>query len=205
MKQRVRGVLSAAVVAIVLSTGCGDPEGSVLVADAEFDPVAPSDVASGVSEAMPGVAQTFTVEADGKFEEFWLALTQGPSVDSGVVRVTVRPVVGGLPNASEGSSIITPIDVDTSTLPGLAVEEFTVFDVGSDPGREVVATEQYAIVVEFVSRTGSDTNVAIARVLGTDGTGGDPYAGGTAAEDAGGGYATNADGDDYLFRTFLLQ
>ena len=205
MTMRLRLGLSACCLALAILVGCGDPEGAVLVVDAQYDPTTASNDFSGVSEAMPGVAQTFTVLANGKFEEFWIVLTQGFSSDTGTVRITVRPVVGGVPNAAESSSIIDPIDVDTTTLPALGVEQYTEYNVGSDPGREVVAGEVYAIVVEFVSRTGSDTNVDIARLRGTDGSGGDPYADGTAAEDSGSGYVANASMDDYLFRTFVLQ
>lgn len=177
----------------------GSGTGLVLVVDAEFDPVTASDHNIGISEAMPGVAQTFTVVADGKFERFWLVLTDGESPDDGVVRITVRPVVGGLPDPSPASSIIVPIDVNTTTLPATLVEQFTIFDVGNDPGRQVLMGEQYAWVVEFVSRTGVDT-APIVRVLGQMT---DPYAGGTGAADAGAGYVANT--NDYLFRTFVLQ
>lgn len=190
--------------AVLTGAGCGsDTEGAVLLVDAEFNPVGAATTSGQVSETVE-VAQTFTVVNNGKFERFWLLLTQGSSVDTGTIRVSVRPVVGGLPNASIASSIITPILVDTSTLPGLGIESFTMFDVGNDPGRVVATGEMYAIVVEFVSRTGVDT-LHIARVLGIDGTGGDPYAGGSAALDTGGGYALSASSDDYIFRTFVLE
>jgi len=188
------GVLGAALV------GCGsDGGGLVLVADAEFDPATASDHNIGVSESMPGVAQTFTVLSTGKFERFWLVVTDGESPDDGTIRITVRPLVAGLPDPNPATSIIRPIDVDTTMLPATLVEQFSIFDVGDDPGREVVAGEQYALVIEFLSRTGVDT-APIARVLGQLG---DPYADGTGAADAGAGYVANT--NDYLFRTFVLQ
>lgn len=190
--------------AALTGAGCGsDTEGAVLLVDAEFNPVGTATTNGQVSETFE-VAQTFTVVNNGKFERFWLLLTQGTSVDTGTLRITVRPTIGGLPDPSVASSIIVPILVDTSTLPGRGVETFTIFDVGSDPGRVVTTGEVYAIVVEFVSRTGTDTQ-HIARFLGIDGSGGDPYADGSAAEDNGGGYALSSTSDDYIFRTFVLQ
>ncbi len=201
------GILSIALMWLCLAApGCGSSsaEGAVLFVDAEFDPVAPADQDAGVSENQPGVAQTFTVLSTGKFEEFWIVLVDGPSVDDGTVRITVRPVVGGVPDASPSSSIIRPIDVDTSTLPGGATETFSEFNVGNDPGRQVVAGEMYAIVVEFVDRgTGVETGAAIANIRGIDR--GNPFTGGNAAEDPGTGYVVNADMDDYIFRTFILR
>ena len=197
-------LLVGLLLAALTGAGCGsDTEGAVLLVDAEFNPVGTATTNGQVSEAVE-VAQTFTVVNDGKLERFWLLLTQGVSVDTGTLRITVRPTIGGLPDPSVASSIIVPILVDTSTLPGLGIETFTVFDVGSDPGRVVTTGEVYAIVVEFVSRTGTDTQ-HIARFLGIDGSGGDPYADGSAAEDNGGGYAFSSTSDDYIFRTFVLQ
>lgn len=186
------------------SLGCGSPEGAVLVVDAEFDPVAASDAFGGLNEATTGIAQTFTVQNDGRFERFWIVLTQGNSADDGTVRITVRPLVGGLPDPSPASSIIVPIDVDTSTLPATLVETFTIFDVGDDPGRNVLVGETYAIVVEFVSRTTSTDTNPICLVLGISGVGGDPFAGGVGAEDNGAGYVQDPTMDDYIFRTFVL-
>ena len=197
-------LLSSLLVAALASAGCGsDGEGAVLLVDAEFNPAGAANTNGQVSETVE-VAQTFTVLNNGKFERFWLLLTQGASIDTGVVRITVRPVAGGLPNASPASSIITPIDVDTSTLPGLGIETWTMFDVGDDPGRVVATGEMYAFVIEFVSRTGTDT-AHIARFLGIDGSGGDPYAGGSAALDTGGGFVLSPTSDDYIFRTFVLE
>lgn len=193
------GILIAGLLAFGL--GCGEAgEGGILMVDAEFDPVMASDHNLGINEARPGVAQSFTVLADGKFEQFWIVLTDGESVDTGTVRVTVRPVVGGLPDPSPAASIIDPIDVATSTLPSVLVEEFTAFDVGNDPGREVMTGEVYAIVVEFVSRDTSTDTLPIARILGIATN---PYADGTGAEDNTAGYVANT--NDYLFRTFVLQ
>lgn len=200
--KRMGGACFALVSALLCATALGcssNGEGSVLVADAEFDPATASDHSLGVSEVMPGVAQTFTVLATGKFERFWLIVTDGESPDDGTIRITVRPVVGGLPDPDPNTSIIRPIDVDTTLLPATLVEQFSIFDVGNDPGRQVSAGEQYALVVEFVSRIGVDTT-PIARVLGQTG---DPYAAGTGAADAGAGYVANT--NDYIFRTFVLQ
>jgi len=200
-----RMILVALVLSALSSGGCGDTEGAVVIVDAEFDPVAASDAFGGVNEATTGIAQTFTVLNDGKFERFWVVITQGNSADSGTIRISVRPLIGGLPNPSIASSIITPIDVDTSTLPATLVETFSMYDVGADPGRDVLTGETYAIVVEFVSRaTSTDVN-PIAFVLGISGALGDPYAGGSGAEDTGGGYALDPTMDDYIFRTFVLQ
>ena len=193
-------------IAIVLmlasfAVGCGSSSGSgsVLYVDAEFDPDTASDHSLGLSESNPGVAQTFTVLEDGKFEQFSIVVTDGESPDNGVIRITVRPATGGVPNPSEASSIIDPINVATSTLPATLVEEFTVFDVGDDSGRQVLAGEEYAIVVEFVSRAGVDST-PIARVLGQLGN---PFAGGNGAMDPTTGYVVNT--NDYFFRTFSLQ
>lgn len=197
--KRMASVLGILVLG-ALAWGCsGSGTGDVLYVDAEFDPATPSDTSIGISEANLGVAQTFTVLASGKFEQFWFVITDGESPDDGVIQVTVRPVVAGVPNANPASSIITAININTATLPATLVEQFTMFDVGNDPGREVMMGEEYAIVVEFVSRAGVDTT-PIARVLGQVG---DPYAGGTGAVDAGTGYVANT--DDYLFRTFSLR
>lgn len=54
-----------------IAWGCGgSATGLVLFVDAEFDPATVSDTTIGISEANPGVAQIFTVLADGKFERF---------------------------------------------------------------------------------------------------------------------------------------
>ncbi len=183
-----------------IASGCGgDASGVILYVDAEFDPATASDHNAGINETNPGVAQTFTVLANGKFEQFSIVVTDGESPDDGVIRITVRPLIGGVPDPSPASSIIVAIDVDTTTLPATLVEQFTTFDVGDDPGRQVLIGEEYAIVIEFVSRTGVDTT-PIARVLGQ---GSNPYAGGTGAVDAGSGYAVST--DDYIFRTFNLH
>jgi hypothetical protein len=190
----------------VFASGCGEGgSGAVLIVDAEFDPATASDTSQPVHEANLAVAQTFTVLATGKFEEFWIILTDGESVDDGIIRITVRPLNGmGEPDEDPATSIIDPIDVDTSTLPAALVETFTVFDVGDEPGREVVAGETYAIVVDFVSRTTSTDVNAIARVLGQTDAGGDPYAGGTGwTGESGVGFTNNT--DDYIFRTFVLD
>jgi hypothetical protein len=182
--------------------GCGsdDYSGEVYV-DAQFDPATSSDISRPIHEANPAVAQSFVVEREGKLEEFWFIVTDGESVDDGVVRVTVRPANAmGEPDADPDSSIIDPFDVDTSSLPATLVETFSVFFVGNDTGRKVDVGERYAIVVEFVSRnTNTDAN-AIARVLGQFG---DSYASGTGSVgESGVGFMSNT--DDYFFRTFVL-
>ncbi len=191
---------------VATGMGCGsNNQGDVLRVDAEFDPATPQDTTQPISEANPGVAQTFTVLADGKFEEFWIVVTQGESVDDGIIRITVRPLNAmGQPDADPSTSIIRAIDVDTSTLPAVLVDEFTEFDVGDDPGRQVLAGEEYAIVVDFVSRTTSTDTNAIARVLGQTSASGDLYLGGTGSTgESGVGFTNNT--DDYFFRTFVLQ
>jgi hypothetical protein len=185
---------------VVSGCGGGGAEGSVLIVDAEYDPMAAATTFDPIASATPGVAQTFTVLAAGKFERFWIVLSQINAVDSGTIRITVRPLIGGLPDPSAASSIISPIDVVTTTLPVDGVESFAIFDVGADPGRQVLAGEQYAIVVEFLLQaTGTGP---IAKILGTLGG---PYAGGTAAQDVGAGYVVDPTADDYIFRTFVLQ
>jgi hypothetical protein len=188
---------------VVVAPGCDfNSNNKVLRVDAEFDPATPQDTTQPIREANPGVAQTFTVLADGKFEEFWIVITQGESVDDGTIRITVRPLNAmGEPDADPGTSIIDPIDVDTSTLPAVLVDEFTEFFVGNDPDRQVLAGEEYAIVVDFVSRaTSTDTN-AIARMLGQAG---DPYVDGTGSTgESGVGFTNNT--EDYFFRTFVLR
>ena len=200
-----RLILVGLLLSALTGAGCSsDTEGAVLLVDAQFNPVAAISAVGPVNTSN-GVAQSFTVINDGKLERFWLLLSQGTSIDSGTIRISIRPVVGGVPNAALGTSIITPIDVDTTTLPTLGAETFTMFDVGDQPGREVVTGEIYAMVVELVSRsaTPGDGN-EVVRFLGIDGSGGDPYADGTASQDAGGGYVVSPTSDDYLFRTFVL-
>lgn len=188
---------------LVVVAACGSKgDRSVLVVDAEFDPDTPSDVSQPVQESNPGVAQSFTVLADGTFDEFWIVVTDGESADDGTIQITVRPVNAmGEPDPDPSTSIIVPIDVDTSTLPATLVDTFTIFSVSDDPDRDVLAGEAYAIVVDFVSReTNTDTN-AIARVLGQTG---DPYADGTGSTgESHVGFTSNT--EDYFFRTFVLQ
>lgn len=188
---------------VATGIGCGSSgDGGVLRVDAEFDPATEQDATQPIHEANPAVGQSFTVLASGKFEEFWIVITQGESLDAGTIRITVRPVNAmGEPDPDPATSIIRSIEVDTSTLPNVLVDEFTSFFVGDDPGRQVVAGEQYAIVVDFVSRsTNTDTN-AIARVLGQSG---DPYTEGSGSTGESGVSFTN-NTEDYFFRTFVLQ
>jgi hypothetical protein len=193
----------AALLIAIATAGCGgNDDQMVLFVDAEFDPDTISDISQPIHEANPGVAQSFTVLEDGKFEEFWLVVTQGESLDSGTIRITVRPLNGaGEPDPDPGTSIIIPFDVDTATLPPTLVDEFTEFNLGGEPDRNVLMDETYAIVVDFVSRaTSTDVN-PIARVLGQIG---DPYPDGTGSTgESGVGFTNNT--DDYFFRTFLLR
>ncbi|HIF94191.1 MAG: hypothetical protein ABGX04_13445 [Myxococcales bacterium] len=225
MSQRLKAGLNikgalAVLVWLVLSTflltGCGDgsPEGPILFVDAEFDPMTgdgssgrlePADTFKPINEANPAVAQTFTVLSTGKFEEFQIVVTDGESVDDGFIRITVRPLNAmGEPNDDPSTSIIRAIDVDTTTLPATLVETFTTFDVGMDPGRQVVLGETYAIVVEFVSRTTMTDVNPIARVLGLSESALEPFDGGTGSTGENFvGFTNNT--DDYFFRTFVLR
>ncbi len=188
---------------LLVTAACGTKSDSpILRVDAQFDPGTVFDTSQPIREVAPGVAQTFTVLTDGVFEEFWIVLTDGESMDDGTIRITVRPLnIAGEPDPDPNTSIIVPIEVETSTLPSIFVDEFTVFSVGGDPNRDVLVGEEYAIVVDFVSRaTSNDTN-AIARVLGQAGN---PYADGSGATgESGVGFTNNA--DDYFFRTFVLE
>lgn len=191
--------------ALVVALGCGDGgSGLVLTADAEFDPVTPANAFARVSETEQAVAQTFTMLADGKFEQIDVVVTQGTSADSGIIRIDIRPADAmGVPELSASTSIAS-LEVDTATLPPTLVDEFTTFDFGDQPGREVLAGEEYAVVVEFVSRIGSTDMLDIATVLGISGSSGDPYPDGTGFTGAS-DIAFTANADDYLFRTFTLQ
>ena len=204
------GWLLGVLVAAIFAGGCGDGgTGNLLFVDAEFDPLDPelivSDVAQPIHEANLAVAQSFTVLSTGKFEEFWIVITQGESADDGIIRITVRPLNAmGEPDENEASSIIDPIDIDTATLPALLLEEFTEFDVGDEPGRSVVVGETYAIVVDFISREAMTDVLPIARMLGQTDALGDPYMDGMGSTgETGVGFTNNT--DDYFFRTFVLR
>jgi len=186
--------------------GCGsDPEAAVLFTDAEFNPPSAATAFRAIDEGSPAVAQTFTVENDGRLEQFWLVVTDGESDDDGTIQVTIQPVsAGGVIDDDEDNSLIDPILIDTTTLPDVLVEEFTEFDIGDEPGRDVLAGERYALVVSFVERTTDDDDDAIARVLGQLPNPGDPYADGTGATgELGVGFSDNT--EDYFFRTFVLD
>jgi hypothetical protein len=175
-----------------------------LTADAEFDPDTPANAFAGVSETTQAVAQTFTILADGKFEQIDLVVTQGASADSGIVRVDVRPTdAAGVPDLSAASAIAS-LEIDTLDLPPTLVDEFTTFDFGDQPGRKVRAGEVYAAVVEFVSRDGSTDDLAIATVLGVGIGAGDPYPDGEGFTGAS-GIAFMPNTDEYFFRTFSRQ
>ncbi len=195
--------LGSAIVAWLFLLGCGSSgEGPVLRADAQFNPPSAADTFGVVREASPAVAQTFTVGRDGRLEEFWIVLTDGPSTDSGTIRITLQPVDGGgVIDDDPTHSLIDPIVVNTTTLPDVLLEEFTEFDIGDEPGREVLAGDRYAIVVEFVSRATSNDTAAIAIVLGQTGN---PFADGTGATgELNVGFTNNT--EDYFFRTFVLE
>jgi len=186
-----------------LSVGCGGgAEEQVLRSDAQFNPATAADTFGVVREANRAVAQTFTVQQDGRLEEFWIVVTDGPSADAGTIRITVQPVDGtGVIDADPAQSIIDPIVVATTTLPDILLEEFTEFFVGNEPGRDVLAGERYAIVVEFVSRATSNDTAAIAIILGQTGN---PFAGGSGATgQLNVGFTNNT--EDYFFRTFVLN
>lgn len=196
-------VMIAGLLLAGMGCGGGSAEGSILRVDAEYDPdlSVDADAPRPVSEATPAVAQTFTVEQSGRLEEFWIMVTDGESLDAGVIRVTVQPVDGGgIIDPDVADSLIDPILINTATLPALLVRQFTQFDIGNEPGRDVLAGERYAIVVEFVSRaTNVDAN-AIARVLGVQAN---PYAGGNGATgELEVGFVNNT--EDAIFRTFVL-
>lgn len=192
---------------ITTSVGCdfGNGSRSIVRVDAEYDPETISDASSPISELTPGVAQSYTVLADGRLDQFWFVITRGESLDDGVIRVTVRPTDAmGIPDSDPNSSIINPIDVDTAVLPPVLVDEFSIFDVGSEPGRYVLAGETYAIVVDFVSRSTNNDTAAIARVLGLTWAAVDPYPEGTGSTgESGVGFAALP--NNYFFRTFVLQ
>lgn len=198
----------ASLLALSLLSGCGGggAEGAVLFVDAEFDPAAVSNLSSPIGETTTSAAQIFEVIQAGKLEEFWIVLTNAESADEGTVQVTIRPLDGGgRPNPSSATSIITPIDVDTTTLAAFPIETFVEFDVGDDPGRVVDPGNQFAIVVEFVSRVPAGAlsdGLPIARILGRADNG-DPI--GLASTSPDGVTWTNNATDDYIYRTFVLQ
>lgn len=190
---------AACTVAAALACGSG-PEGSVKRADAEFNPATAADAFPPIVETNPAVAQTFTVGYDGRLEEFQLVITDGESADAGVIRITVQPAPGGVIDPDPNASLIDPILVDTTTLPALLIEEFTTFDIGDQPGRDVMVGDQLALVVEFVSRATSTDTGPIARVLGQ--LNGSYADGNGAAGELGVSFTNNT--DDYFFRTFVL-
>ena len=191
---------------LAVGLGCGDGSGSglTLTADAAYDPDLPSNAFARVSETDQAVAQTFMILADGKFEQIDVVVTQGSSADSGIIRIDIRPTDAmGVPELS-ASTAIASLEVDTATLPPSLVDEFTTFDFGDQPGRQVLAGEEFAVVVEFISRAGNADALEIASVLGISGSTGDPYPDGTGFTGAS-DIAFTANQDDYFFRAFSLQ
>ncbi|MBY0398828.1 hypothetical protein K2X89_00910 [Myxococcota bacterium] len=195
------GGIGAAIIA-AFAAGCGGgAEGPLKVVDAQFNPPTAATAFRPINEANRAVAQIFTVGADGRLEEFWLVITDGNSADNGTVRITIQPVLAGdVIDDDTNNSLIDPILVNTSSLP-VAIEQFTEFDIGDEPGRDVVMGEKYALVVEFVSRATSNDAAPIALVLGQTGN---PFATGIGATgQLNVGFTNNT--DDYFFRTFLLK
>ena len=137
---RRAGWISALLFFVATGMGCGSSaDGLVLRADAEYDPATVSDTSWPIAEVTPGAAQSFTVLADGQLDEFWFVITQGESLDDGVIRITVRPTdATGVPDSDPNSSIIRPIDVDTTSLPPVLVDEFSVFNVGDEVAQWMV-------------------------------------------------------------------
>ena len=195
---------SIAVASCMAGCSSGSLQGSVLRADAEFDPATSATAFRAIDEVNAAVAQTFTVQQDGLFEQFEFVITDGESTDAGTIQVTVQPVsAGGVIDDDPDNSLIDPILINTTSLPAILIDESTVFDVGTQPGREVLAGERYAIVVAFVSRATDNDTDAIARVLGQLPAPGDPYADGTGATgELNVGFTNNT--EDYFFRTFVL-
>ncbi len=192
---------------LAMISGCGgEPGGLVVYVDAEYDPAAASTASAPVSETA-SAAQIFEVLSDGRFERFWIAIANAESVDEGTIRITVRPLDGmGEPNPDPNTSIIDPIVVDVTTLPVFPAEAFAMFDVGDEPGRNVLTGERYAIVLDFLSRVvtgGASDGLPIARFLGRDDDG---YVDGSGSEstDAGATW-TNSATDDFIFRTFVIR
>jgi hypothetical protein len=201
---RTQWALAFLVTAMVLVGGNCDTGQTYLAVrlDAEYNPDLPSDASASVHEAALSVAQTYTVLSDGEFSEFDFVITQGAAGSEGMVRVDVRPVLAtGEPEPDDMNSIIDPIDVDTLDLPPTLVDEFTTFDLARDSDRQVLAGEQYAIVVTFLSRTAGNVNDPIALVLGRAG---DEYLDGSGSLDPDGmGFTNNL--VDYFFRTYVLR
>jgi len=194
-------VLALLCLAVVTSgSSCGSsPDKSKVVEDAIYDPAVASDAFDGTSEASPAAAQTFTVLNDGRLEQFEIVLTQGSSADSGMVSVDIRPTDGlGAPDMDPSTALVS-FDVDTSTLPPTLREEFTLFQFGGATDIDVLAGEEYAIVVEFVSRATSTDTAPIALLLGVAGDGymdGDGYTGESNV-----GFMDSA--KDYFFATYV--
>ena len=202
MQSISRLLIPLLVSALALAACGGNTSGSVLFVDAEYDPAGASDTNAGVHESALAVAQTFTVLSDGKLDEFQIVITQGVAGSQGIIRVDVRPVLAtGEPETDDTNSIITPIDIDTTTLPATLVDDFTIFDVSDEPGRDVLMGEEFAIVVTFLSRSAGNTDESIALMLGRTG---DEYADGSGSLDPDGlGFTNNA--FDYFFRTFVRR
>ena len=196
-------MLGLAAVLIWAGVGCNtSSEGLVLFADAEYDPMAVSDSNPPIQENQLEVAQTFTVLQTGKFDSFQMVVTQGTPGGAGIIQVDVRPLLmTGEPENTDVNSIIEPLMIDTTTLPQVTIEDYTVFDVSDQPFRDVEAGDEYAIVISFVSRSAGNVNEPIAIVYGRTG---DEYPDGSGSLNPDGmGFTNNT--SDYFFRTFSLQ
>ena len=170
------------VVSLLIAIACGGG-GSWYwdVNTPSFDPDQDADAFFDVSETSQAVAQTFPVSwNDCYLDKISLVVTQGPSQDEGVLRVDVRPTDDtGAPDPSS-ASILSSREIDTAKLPGPLVDEFTTFNFEKHDGPDVEKDRLYAVVVEFVSRSGSMDSLPIATVLGASGEIEDPYPEGAA-------------------------
>lgn len=200
---RILFVTGLVLVSSMLACGSGDggSGSNVLMVDAEFNPATTSNATYGLHETQLAVAQTFTVGTTGRLDQFQLVLRQGPSGSEGTIRIDIRPLLGtGEPENDDLGAIMTPINIDTTTLPDNLDEDFTVFDLSSQPGPSVVAGQQYAIVVTFFNRTMGTPGTPIASLLGR---GADEFAAGTGSTNDDASSFTNIL-TDYFFRTFVL-
>lgn len=183
---------------IGFSLACDD---HVEIVDRRYNPDRAANTVAEISETSQAAAQTFRVtEDDCAFERIKIVLTQGPSVNSGIVRVDIRPTDTMQAPDIDPDSAVASLEIDTATLPPPLVDEFTTFNFDGQPGRGVRGDDTYSVVVEFIQRDGVSDGLPIATLLGRSG---DPY-------ERGDGYvgASNVafveNGDDYFFKSYLL-